>query len=70
MKLYAVRDKETQKLVNNITNPSHKFWAKRGTAQNAILALDNNFHGRKLGKTSKDFEVVEYELVEVKNEND
>ena len=36
MKLYAARDKNTSKLVSNITNPSRKFWQRRKDCVNAI----------------------------------
>ena len=29
-------DKTTGKLVNNITNPRHKYWETRKTAENAV----------------------------------
>ena len=35
-KLYAVKDTNTGKLVNNITNPRRKFWEKRGMCEKAI----------------------------------
>ena len=64
MKLYAVRDKKTGLLVNNLSTPRKKFWEKRGHAQNAIdkyNAIFSSFHA--LYKA--DLELVEYELVEV-----
>ena len=35
--LYAVKDTETGKLVDHLTNPSHKFWFRKG---DAAVALD------------------------------
>lgn len=68
MKLYAVKDVETGKLVCNITNPRRKFWEKRGSAQNAIDALNSRNHNPRLGKCPKkeNLIVVEFDLVEVK----
>lgn len=34
--LYGVMDKSTGKLVNNLTNPRHKYWETRKTAENAV----------------------------------
>ena len=36
LRLYAVRDKKSGKFVNNITNPKHKFWEKRGSCESAL----------------------------------
>ena len=61
MRLYAARDKNTGKLVSNITNPGHKFWQRRGDCENAIG--NYNHYNRKYKKY--DLELVTYELVEV-----
>lgn len=34
--LYGVMDKLTGKLVSNLTNPRHKYWETRKTAENAV----------------------------------
>lgn len=34
--LYGVMDKPTGKLVSNLTNPRHKYWETRKTAENAV----------------------------------
>lgn len=34
--LYGVIDKSTGKLVSNLTNPRHKYWETRKTAENAV----------------------------------
>lgn len=34
--LYGVMDKSTGKLVSNLTNPRHKYWETRKTAENAV----------------------------------
>ena len=64
MKLYAARDKNTGKLVTGITNPSHKFWQRRGDCQYAI----NRYNGDKYKRGNYDLELVTYELVEVEDE--
>lgn len=58
MRLYAVRNKDTGKLVKGLTNPPHKFWEVRKYCEDAIK------HGRKLGLNN--LEIVTFELVEVK----
>lgn len=34
--LYGVMDKSTGKLVSNLTNPRHKYWETRKTAENTV----------------------------------
>lgn len=34
--LYGVMDKSTGKLVSNLTNPRHKYWETRKTAENVV----------------------------------
>ena len=41
--LYGVMDKSTGKLVSNLTNPRHKYWETRKTAENAV----RNFMSRR-----------------------
>ena len=66
--IYAVRDKSTGKLVNNITNPRHKFWEKKGSAESAIKAFNPRYHNPRLGKAPipADLELVTFELTEIK----
>ena len=54
--LYGVMDKLTGKLVSNITNPRHKYWETRKTAENAVRRFMSRYYNidRKL-------EVVEIE---------
>lgn len=61
MRLYMVRDKLTGKFVNDITNPRHKYWKYRKSAENAI----NNYHKEKY--KIENFEVVGFDLVEALN---
>ena len=64
MRIYAARDKDTGKLVSNITNPNHKFWQRKGDCEIAIRSHMNDRYKRY------NLELVEYELVEVKKEDD
>ena len=54
--LYGVMDRSTGKLVSNITNPRHKYWEKRGTAENAISRYNSRYYNVK-----RQLEVVEIE---------
>lgn len=54
--LYGVMDKSTGKLVSNITNPRHKYWETRKTAENAV----RRFMSRRYNADRK-LEVVEIE---------
>lgn len=60
MKLYAVRNRKTGELVNNLTNPKRRFWEKRGKCMLACL----NPHPDLFTGDKNDLEVVEFELVE------
>lgn len=62
MRLYAARDKNTGKLVSGITNPSHKFWQRRGDCESAIRRYNRDMYKR----TNYDLELAVFELVEVK----
>ena len=67
--LYAAREIATGKLVSNITNPRRKYWDKRGNAVNAITYHNNRPpHWRKPNMPGQ-VELVVFELVEVKDEN-
>lgn len=67
MKLYAARDKNTGKLVNGITNPSHKFWQRKYDCEFAIRKYNSKPHQYKT--SNYDLELVEFELVEIKEES-
>ena len=62
MKLYAARDKNTGKLVTDLTSPGHKFWHRKGDCENAI----RNYNSNRYRRGNYDLELVTYELVEVK----
>ena len=67
--IYAVRDKNTGKLVKDITNPGHKFWEVKGYCQKAIDQYnEGNYYSRR-NNNDYDLEMVTFELVEVKNED-
>lgn len=68
MFIYAVRDKNTGKIVKDITNPSHKFWEIKGYCQRAIDNYNEGNHYRRRN-LNYDLEMVTYKLVEVKDEN-
>ena len=36
LKIYAIRDKSTSKFIKDLVRPNHKFWEKRGFAENAL----------------------------------
>lgn len=59
--LYAVRDKNTGKLVSNITNPRRKFWEKKKCCEQAIR--NYNQRNRRYG-LRYDLELVELTFVE------
>lgn len=54
--LYGVIDKSTGKLVSNLTNPRHKYWETRKTAENAVRKFMS-----KRYNTDRKLEVVEIE---------
>lgn len=77
MNLYAIRDKSTGKITTGITNPSHKFWETRKRCKTAL----NNYKqslihrspfcrqvipGGTLDYVNENYEIVEFELQEVK----
>lgn len=64
MFIYAVRDKNTGKLIKDITNPGHKFWEVKGYCQKAIDNYNKgNYYRRRNPKY--DLEIVTFELVEI-----
>lgn len=66
MFIYAVRDKNTGKLVKDITNPGHKFWEVKGYCQKAIDNYNKGSYYRRRNP-NYDLEMVTYKLVEVKD---
>ena len=42
-KLYGVLNKSTGKLVSDITNPRHKYWEKRKSAENAVETYKHRY---------------------------
>ena len=72
--LYGARDTTTGKLVSDITNPRRKYWDKRGNAQSAIDYYNKLYANKKLNYNCNKgehglLELVVFELVEVKDEN-
>lgn len=66
--LYAVRDTATGKLVTGITNPSHKFWEKKGNCLKAIEAYNKRASRHCFSsKYEGPLELVTFELYEVSN---
>ena len=68
MKVYGARDKNTGKLVCNLTNPSRKFWQRKGFCQDAINDYNRrrSYYGSAGVRGDYDLEIVTFELVEVK----
>lgn len=54
--LYGVMDKSTGKLISNLTNPRHKYWETRKTAENAVRKFMSERYN-----TNRQLEVVEIE---------
>ena len=52
--LYAVRDKNTGKIVKDITNPGHKFWEVKGYCQKAI---DNYNKGNSYSRRNPKYDL-------------
>lgn len=65
MKLYAARDKNTGKLVSDLTSKGHKFWHRRADCEAAI----RRYNGQTYKWRNYDLELVVYELVEIKENN-
>ncbi|MBO5969136.1 MAG: hypothetical protein J6S14_11645 [Clostridia bacterium] len=59
-RLYAVRDKDTGKLVSNITNPRRKYWDRKGNAESAIRKAKGGYYA-----DPRNLKLVTFELVEV-----
>lgn len=60
-KLYGVINKATGKLISDITNPRHKYWEKKGSAESAVRNYKSKvrYYGRVGKYNSDDLEVVE-----------
>lgn len=60
--LYGVLNTSTGKLVSNITNPSHKYWEKKGSAESALSTYNYRFRiygqGGKYKHNPDDLKVV------------
>ena len=65
MYLYLARDKKTGKFVNDITNPGHKFWEKKGACQKAIDNYNKGNYYNRRNNNNYDLELVKCELCEV-----
>ena len=61
MKLYAARDKNTGKLVSDISSSRCKFWSREGNCRTAIKKYNSNHLWEN---DSYNLEIVEFELVE------
>ena len=63
-KLYGVLNKSTGKLVSDITNPRHKYWEKRKSAENAVETYKyryKSYMDKKYKHNPDDLVVVEIE---------
>ena len=70
--LYGVLDTSTEKLVNDITNPRHKYWEQRKRAEQAVknynpIHLTSSFKVHNSIHNQNDLKVVEIKC-EVENE--
>lgn len=50
IKLYAVRNHYSGRLLNTLTNPKRKFWEKKGMAERAMMNYDPEYHHPGFGK--------------------
>ena len=66
MKLYAVREIQTGKLVTGLTNPSHKFWERKSDCENAVRRANKGPFINGSYIMNNNFEMVIFEIVEVK----
>ena len=64
MFIYGVKDKNTGKLINNLTTKHKKYWDKYDAWEKAIK---NSYSYTPREKDN--FEIVTFKLVEVLNEN-
>lgn len=72
MKLYAIKDISTGKLVTGITSPSHKFWEHRKRCEKALQQyILNTQYVRPYSKKPNtkyvmdNYKVIAFELREV-----
>ena len=75
MKLYAIKDINTGKLITGITSPPHTFWKNRKTCDTALTKYKNHiqrdgyayYRGDKLdvGYVLNNYKVVVFDLQEV-----
>lgn len=59
--LYGVIDKSTGKLVSDITNPRHKFWERKKSAETAVNRYKSPYHNNIYKHKQEDLDVVEIE---------
>lgn len=50
IRLYAVRNHYTKRLLNTLTNPRRRFWEKRGMAERAMMQYDPSHHSPQNGR--------------------
>lgn len=75
MKLYAIKDTSTGKLITGITSPPHTFWRNRKTCETALAKYKNHtqrdgytyYRGNKIDVdyVLNNYKVVAFELKEV-----
>ena len=65
-KLYAARDKNTGKLVCDITNPGRKLWQRKCSCEAAINNYNRGFYKRG----NYDLELVELLVTEIPKESE
>lgn len=63
LRLYAVRDTSTGKLVSDLTNPKKKFWQRKNAAEEAMRGV-GSVASYRYGRY-KSLELVTFRLVEV-----
>lgn len=61
--LYAVRNKQTGKLVSNLTSKHKKYWESRAACAQAIQNSFRHYDERST------LEIVQFKLIEVTDEN-
>ena len=61
LRLYAVRDTATGRLVSDITNPRRKYWDRKGNTISAI----STYNSRRVKPKHGTLELVTFKLVEV-----
>lgn len=66
--LFGVRNNATGKLVSDITNPRHKYWERKKSAESAIIGYTAGFKYRKGVYNKEDLEVVTIKCVVQENE--